>query len=228
MRSLLILALSGCSLMPSVPPHARSMPDMLKAAARIQVDCTMGDPFAQDECPQQPCVSHGNEFNISAGFGSAVITDERHMLTAWHVIKCPTFPTIYAFLSNGKRVSMLVDREDQQHDLARLRVISDERFHLDIPPPVFGKRPLPGETICSMVTTPSWHWSCGAVARSVAVPFDGRPRGSTFDIDATIDTQLGNSGAGAYGADGSLVGIVTGHCTDDSCAGVMSLDGRVP
>ncbi len=209
------LALGGCSLMPHVEPHARSMPDMLKAAARIQVDCTVGDPF-----------EHGNDFDISVGFGSAVVTDERHMMTAWHVIKCQTFPTVYAFLSDGRRIGMLVDKEDQQHDLARLRVMSDDRFHLDIAPPAIGKRPAIGETICSMATTPAWRWSCGEVGQSVSVPFAKNGENSTYDVEAKLDTKLGNSGAGVYDSRGALAGLVTGHCVDDSCAGVMSLEGR--
>lgn len=221
------IALAGCINMPNVPPHARSMPDMLRAAARIQVDCTLGDPFEGNNVDVPIAHTGWNDFHISAGFATAVVTDERHMLTAYHAVKCPTFPTVYAFLSDGRRINMAVDREDPEHDLARLTMTSADRFHLDIAPPIIGKRPTRGDPVCSMVTVPTWHWSCGDVEATFTPPVDNRKDGgSTYDIDANLDTQHGNSGGGTYASDGSLIGLVTGVCKTGSCAGVMSLEGK--
>lgn len=185
----------GCVHLPHVDGLARALPDQQRATVKVQTLCIAGDPWTPE-----------SRFTIMAMSGSGVVIDDRHVLTAAHVVDCGGFDSsIYVTFSNGKRWRVENDRLDRGNDMARLEDPTAGNFNLGIAPPVLGTDPQFGDDMCSAFAVPKLGGSCGHL---IAPDMPGR---YTFDAP----THHGNSGGGVYSG-GKLVGLVTNMNADST------------
>jgi hypothetical protein len=197
----LTLALAACVHMPHVATAPRDILARMNAAARIEMACLRNDPFS---------AALDNK-------GIAIGVDDRHVVTAGHVVRCPEIPIVHVVLSSGRRLRVVVSKEDTAGDLALLTIASADRFHLDLPPPVIAPTPAVGDAWCSFTGSPKREAHCGFV-ESV----NGKQMNA--DLSGSARTVFGNSGSGVYDVQGRLVGIVIyTDPTDWASMGVTSL-----
>lgn len=188
-----LLNCSGCGAsMPPVPPELRNTPAQASAAVLISRSCNMVDPFEQ----------WGDNLKLMPdALGSGVIVDERHVLTAYHVVECPVIPAVVIQLEDGRTRHVFVQREERTGDLALLTLVSAQDFDLGLTRPIITPAPPVGEPVCAAVASPAREWNCGNVTAHDDTPAN--------DIAHDAQTRHGNSGAGVYDSHGDLVGIVT-------------------
>lgn len=174
MKYAIIALLVACRL-PHVDPLPRA-PDAAEATL-VQVDV-----ICQDDWGEWP-----------GAYGTGVIISERHVLTAAHVVECPLLPDVRVTLPGGRKVRMVVDRDDRMfgsgRDLARLEIYSAERFGLGIAPPALA--PLTWEGPVYM-------------QRPVSRVYGTLVRSTLLDVWA----WPGESGSPVYTEDGLLTGIL--------------------
>jgi S1-C subfamily serine protease len=182
--------LAACASIPVVPAQPRGYAERERAAVRVDVACNVyGLPGFDD----QPHYDDGTMIHI----GSGVVFDERHVLTAAHVVACPTLPGVVLTTYDGRHLIAVVTREDVTADVAVLELATADRLHLDIAPPT--RAPvLLGSTVCAEAADPQHETHCGAVEYV-----------SDTTVRATFLALHGNSGAGVYDLAGRLVGLVT-------------------
>ncbi len=137
-----------------------------------------------------------------AWFGSGVIVDATHILTAGHVAETEGLSCVFtAELSNGKThlVRPLHVLASSETDLASMEIVSFvETFPAQ--PVRYGPVPAPGEKVCTATAYPRREYKCGQVMRS-----KGSQPG---DIRIDFVVEPGNSGSALYNERGELVGIV--------------------
>lgn len=195
--------LATCAHAPG-PSYPRSSTAQAAAAVAVQSECR--SPFGSD----------GGVLSETL-WGSGVVIDERHVLTALHVVWCPAVPRIRVYFADGRSRAMVPLREDRVADLAMLDAASLEPLPGG-PPPTFGARPDVGATVCAATAIPARAWSCGSVV--------SHERPADSDVRHTAPTLPGNSGSGVYDGAGRLVGIVTALRTDGSGGYFVSLASR--
>jgi hypothetical protein len=164
------------------------------------------------------CQTHDelNNLNFELGFGTGVILDDTHVLTAFHVVDCDTEPVISVLNVAGKMVWMTIDKVRMDADLARLVTTKGKTLALGFYPiasPRIGQRPLIGDTVCMAAALPDWERDCSKVSKKDKIPrikHDelGHPAWSS-DVMLEGRVRHGNSGAAVYDSAGNLVGIVT-------------------
>jgi S1-C subfamily serine protease len=209
----LVIATCSCArpapARPQPPIRAPStIGEQLSRSVSIEVACFGGDVMSQ--------------VTVSGHAGTGVIVDQGHVMTAHHVAACEDgdAPMIHVVDLAGARRRAWLDREDPEHDLARLRV--DVPF-FGVRPALVGPRPGLGEQICAATAWPVRIRPCGMVVGLVARQLPGNT-GREFvsiDVEHTALTIAGNSGSGVWDAAGRLVCIVThsrgsalgGHCS---------------
>lgn len=180
MRFLPVLAVAACARLPHVDPQPRTPRQQTAAVARVDVACAADDfdPWSASRT------------------GTGVVISERHILTAAHVVRCPTIAQVWATLDNGRRLMMVVERDDsvfgEGTDVARLEIASADSFRLGLAPPRLD-RAGPGSGLFASVRG-------GQQLR-------GMYRGHGGLVDGMV-TRPGDSGAPVYDAAGALVGIV--------------------
>lgn len=137
-----------------------------------------------------------------AWYGSGVIVDATHLLTAGHVAETEGLPCVFtAELSNGKThlVRPLHVLASSDVDLATMEILSFvETFPAQ--PVRYGPAPRLGDGVCTATAHPRREYKCGQVMRS-----KGSQPG---DIRINFVVEPGNSGSALYNARGELVGIV--------------------
>lgn len=210
MAVIVALCFTGCVHLPHVDAKPRPMSTRLASVVRVDSFCNENDPFA---LPNQAGYTHDGKLNFTGGSGSGVVIDERHVLTAYHVIGCPVVAIVHVVLSDGRNFRMYVDKEDPEHDMARLVIASAENFGLNIPPPTRGPIPKYGDAICTAVAYPLLGGACGTVStvndpystKHLPAPFDAILFG---DIGVTSLIVSGNSGGPVYDVGGNLIGLV--------------------
>ena len=139
-----------------------------------------------------------------AWYGSGVIVDATHLLTAGHVAETEGLPCVFtAELSNGKTylVRPLHVLASSEVDLASMELLSfTETFHVSAWPVRYGAAPRLGDVVCTATAHPRREYKCGQVMRSKDSP--------PGDIRIDFVVEPGNSGSALYNAAGELVGIV--------------------
>jgi len=184
MKSIVALPmfLAACVNLPHVAPKLRTtQSDLTSTVVRLSITCTEQSPFSLAEDIEW----------IKPRGGMGVIVSERDVLTALHVVSCPTLPSIKAYLPNGHWQMMVVTREDSKNDLARLEIASADRFHLNVAPPVIGLPNL-GIDVCTPLG------SCGSILHA-----------TTNTVDVSLVSHPGDSGSPVYDTTGALIGLVS-------------------
>jgi hypothetical protein len=184
----LLLVLAACIHMPHVDPALRSQPDQLATSVRVEVLCMPDDAFDN--------AIGGAAFDIDAKAGSGTIVSARHVLTAAHVVACPTIPIVHVQTAQGKRLRMAVTKQDDAADLALLELASGDRFG-PIAPPVIGTVAI-GDAWCLISAFPHRAGACGFVEAFVT--------GHAYGAVGSAQNEDGNSGGGVF-VDGMLVGV---------------------
>lgn len=149
------------------------------------------------------------------GWGSGVLLDGRHVLTAAHVVHCG-MPILRVETRAGDVRMMHPLKVDWENDLALIVIDDDElRFPYPVPGAVIGPRPPEGEVVCLESGRPDRARQCGEVLEY------GRGAGNMAHRALTVP---GNSGGGVYDESGRLVGIVTHwhRCGVMPCGGLAS------
>lgn len=209
--ALLAGILTAC-VSPSPPAAPRPIGhDQLDTTARVEAFCVEQDPFE-------------GSFTAGGGIGSGVIVDNRHVLTASHVVgistghnewvPCPWAIIVHVTLNTGKKMRMVVAADHHDNDLAMLELATADSFH--VAPPVMGPRPAVDATVCHASAMPSWRVDCGQAVT--------RYQTSANDVYMTAPVDHGNSGGPVYDDAGRLVGITTG--LDEGGGFFTSLEGR--
>lgn len=175
--------LASCAHLPHVDPAPRAPDAIARATMDVLAECT---PMFGDDYSAPPPDRRG----------TAVVIDERHAITAYHVAHCPFGQRVTGWLSTGRRVMLHVDREDEGADLARLEIATADNFGIHVAPPVVGAARA-GDGACSA----AWGATrCGVVGSSGAA------------IAGSWLTVPGDSGSGLY-VGGELVGIMVRQIT---------------
>ncbi len=185
MRSALVigaLVASSCVRLSHVPPEPRSKLDRLSAVVDVRVSC-------------------GDGILGGTRRGTGVVISERHVLTAAHVVACHTIPTVRVEFSDGHRDRMVVTRESESGDVARLELVHAGRIGLNIAPPTLGYGAY-GDRSCVSLARPFPLERCGNYMGQGVV---------------MVGTDPGDSGAPVYDdATGDLSGLVYGSAEDGS------------
>lgn len=194
--ALFALALSGCNqwVRPAPPtPEARDMNLQRDLTVMVEVMCHMTSDI----------LDHG-EVRAASG----VIVSDWQVLTAYHVVECPTIPTIWV-TTNQDTWRFAPERDWESKDVSRIQMASADRLRawdccgeqLVITPPVVGPVPPYGSDVYVHAALPSWGVREGRVLSSY--------RGM---LRSTAPGDDGVSGAGVYDdpAEGRLIAIHTG------------------
>lgn len=194
MKLLPLLLLIGCGY-PQFPAAPRDIHNEELWVEKVEVGCASS--FSDDE----PWAHNAS--------GTAVLLDERHALTAAHVVRCAGLPDVHV-----RGLRMVVTRDEAMfgdgRDFAVLEIASAEIFHLDVVQPVVAPDYIGVVNIVTRRGARTGFLS-GLIAEPVIAynPFDIRP---------------GDSGSPVYSVGGDLVGIVVSRF-DNGDIGIERFDG---
>lgn len=188
--------IAACVHLPYVAPKTRSNAQQRGAEVVFRTACVQSDPFASGDPGSTR--SPNPDMDYGSGTATGVVIDERHILTAYHSVRCPLIPRVGVTLSDGRYFSAVVISEDADRDLATLESASAENFNLGIAPPIRGPRPAVGDEVCTAR-------QCGLVTGFNTEAIYGK-RG---DVKHSINLRPGDSGSGLYDASGRLIGVNT-------------------
>lgn len=159
--------------------------------------------------------------------GSGVLIAPSRVLTAYHVVACASAFDAQVLSVQGRdgipRRTAIVWRAPVI-DLAVLSVVGLSA------PPVTYAAPVIGETACSENAIPEFTRSCGKVLAVRDMTAGER----IVNVQHSIPTEHGNSGAGVYNAAGALIGVITHANRREVWAGIppgglaSSVFGRTP
>jgi hypothetical protein len=129
----------------------------------------------------------------SEWYGSGVVVDAKHILTAAHVVDCAGVYTV------GGAIQVDVDAYSPDADLARLRVREGTAL---LAVPIHVAAPNEGDLICAETAVPERKRTCGSVVALTDEISDS--------MVMSVGIVRGNSGSAVYRvSDGALLGIVT-------------------
>lgn len=213
---LLALALAGCNqwVRPRGPcPELRDFDRAHAMTAMVEVLCH-GNPNIDDRGEMRA--------------GSGVIVSDWQVLTAQHLVECPTIPTIWVTTNQGTW-RFAPEKEWVAADVARIQMASADTLEvhgpdgrlLKITPPVWGPVPSYGEMVSVHTFLPDW----GVRRGRVLSPYRDSLR---YDVES-VD---GMSGGGTYSDAGLLVGIHTAglrsHRGSEGAVSSPIQEGMVP
>lgn len=194
------VVLGGCSH--GLQVRHRNPDQRATMAVHIRTFCLLADPFDIGAVAYE------------GGYGSGVMIDNTHVLTANHVVDCPTRPMITVSTWDGREYSMFIEKQWGHNDVARLVIAKKgERFYSDrrggdIAPPYLALPPMMGEPVCSFTAHPKKGVNCGPLVKDTDE--------ANGDLYIEGMAWRGNSGSGVYDAEGRLVGIlVSGYFRQD-------------
>lgn len=185
---------ASCAYTIRTPATARHLKDQGAHTVKVEVFCIDKDPFII------------GSVHMSGGHGSGVVIDNRHVLTAGHVIACQYLSDVHVVFENGKRYRVVVEKEWKTHDVARLELASADSFN-PADSPQIAQIPLAGETLCSSTGYPERGGNCGPVT---STGLDHCGNGWCYDTRFEARSAPGNSGSPVYDEFGALVAILTG------------------
>lgn len=171
----LLVADSGC-----VPNNLRSVKEQYYTAVEIEVTCL------------DPATMSG-----SIGYGSGVVVDSTHVLTAGHMTSDPGLCVYKTTDILGTVRYMFVLHVLKDVDLASL-ALSIAQPEFPVSGVAYGPRPDITSTVCVLPANPRREHKCGEV-----FPY-AKPPG---DLVVGMVIEPGNSGSGVYDQRGRLVGI---------------------
>lgn len=182
----------GCAHGASV--RHRNPDERVAMTVQLRVFCLLDDPMEI------------RAILFEGGFGSGLMIDNTHVLTANHVVACPTIPMVTAITADGREYAMSIEKAWMADDVARLVIArKGERFFAgrnggDVAPPYLALPPLMGEPVCAYVAVPQRGINCGRLIKDTD-DHDG-------DLHIAGLAWRGNSGSGVYDGQGRLVGIL--------------------
>lgn len=138
------------------------------------------------------------------GSGSGVLVDGAHVLTAYHVVDCGDDdghkPAQYIVVRTaaGATTIAVIQVGDPARDLARLQLATPVKNVA----PAYVRTAKVGDVACASTVVPEIATRCGKVTA-----FE-QPRMHGDVTVSGMNVWYGNSGSGAYGKDGALIGIV--------------------
>lgn len=188
----LLAACDACSALPPVPAAPRPLDAREATSVRIDVLCEAGDPFDPDNVIPW----------VAPKGGSGVLISPRRVITAAHVISCPTLPGVIVTLANGDRRSGVVVAEDGEADVAMIEAAAANDF-APVAPAIIGPPPPVESVVCATHSLPDKGTDCGPVEES-------GPEGTAY----RAHVRHGNSGGGVYDEEGRLIGVVSHSCDD--------------
>jgi len=195
-----LLVNDGC-----IPNNRRSIEEQYYTAVEIEVTCI--DPSTQSG---------------SIGYGTGVIVDASHVITAAHMTTDPGFCVYKTTDLLGQSRYMYVLHVLKDVDLASL-TLSPAQAPFPISGVAYGPRPPLASIVCILPAHPRREHKCGEV-----FPY-AKPPG---DLVVGMVVEPGNSGSGVYDQQGRLVGIAVATVynthNDQYVTGKMSsLEGHV-
>lgn len=136
-------------------------------------------------------------------YGSGVIVDATHLITAGHVAELESPGDVCSFVAEDSagRTHLVFPKvvlKSTEIDLASMELVSfTERFHSQ--PVRFGSVPVLGDIVCAFTAFPRREHRCGQVMK---------PKAHPGDIRINMVVEPGNSGSALYNMRHELVGIV--------------------
>lgn len=194
-------------------PNPRFLSLLLTSLLALTLAACLAPPprptaAAVDNAPRDVSIA-----TVCTSIGSGVVIDDRHVLTAVHVVaRCPDVVVVRDD-SDVDRAAQ-VEIVDLRRDVARL-VLSDASRGFGVPP-IRVAEPEPEAPVC-LRSGLHREERCGFVSL-VSDDLNG--------LRHTAPTRRGDSGAGLYRLDGTLIGIATtcnvstiGECSDTGGGG---------
>jgi S1-C subfamily serine protease len=181
-------------------PRARSPVEQMRSAVVVESRC-VDDAFGE-----------AIEW-LPPSFGSGVVVTDRTIITAQHVVECPTIPQVHVTLTSGRRLRAYVSREDREHDRAVITIGSADRFWHGLAPPTGGVFEYVDHSVCAEVAFPRARRLCGI---------------ATTPSRATFVSRRGNSGSPVYDGAGNLVGITTAVSDDKRWSTIVDVSDWLP
>lgn len=171
------------------PPDPALQADM--AARAVRVDFVCMDPDLTELSPM-------------VLYGSGVVVDSDHVMTAEHVAHCPVgLGRAIVTTADERYVAVKLERASVVLDVALLVAVTPGEFSGVPPLSIADELPGEGATVCMAAAVPKRVVNCGVVDRVGDFP----PK----NLHYTANSTYGNSGGGVYDKVGRLVGINT-HC----------------
>lgn len=191
---LLLLALASCNRWVRPAPKAESIrtpEEQHIFAVKVEVACS---PFGTSSVKKQ--------------VGSGVMVSDWQVLTALHVIDCPTIPTIHVISDKG-RWRFSPEKEWRGADIARIQMASGDDLGRNVRPPTLRLQRLPMEEPVYLQAGYPDHEEI--IGESTGYSYGGAGYGGALQgsFSYYVKTRPGNSGSGVYDRFGQLVGIHT-------------------
>lgn len=187
---LLLAAIASCNRLarPALLPVDRRSPDTQHAmAVKVIAYCSNG----------------------KRNSGTGVMVSGWHVLTALHVIECPS-SVVIDVVSGERRWRFTTEKEWRDADVARIQMDGAGEFNRKVNPPVLRLARLPMyEPVYMQAALPVWKEIAG---ESTGYSYGGVTYGAGSlrkEFSYEIISQPGNSGSGVYDRMGQLVGIHT-------------------
>lgn len=213
-----IISLIGCNTwVRPVPPHAESRdPTRQEAAAvRVHVHCDTPSEF-------------GRFRN-----GSGVMVTDWQVLTARHVVDCPSIPVIHVYNSHGDRWKFTVETEwlisvaGWRDGVTRIQMASGDTLSPHVRPPTV--RDIDAEMLRTyepVYIYPGGRREIVTVGETMALYGGGSYGGYAVSYDAS--TEAGYSGSGGYDLSGNLLVVHLGELTNGYKFGALVTRDMVP
>jgi hypothetical protein len=193
---------------PSAYGFLAGMAVLLAGLLIVNSGCALPAPAAPEMLEGSRTATQRNEAAVGVytecGSGSGVLVDGAHVLTAFHVVDCgddekhEPAQWIVIRTYDDKSSVVTIDVADPDRDLARLKL---ETPIVNVAPARIRASEI-GDVACAWTVVPERATRCGEVTAFET------PRAYGDATVTDMNVWYGNSGSGAYGEDGSLIGIV--------------------